>query len=123
MRKFGVIAFLFFGALCGLGFWRHKVIPTYLFGTISIVGLGFSLLPGPLRPIYDAWLKIAHFISRVVTAIILTVAYYLVITPSALAKRVFGGRPLPTKPDKDISSYWVTRSEPAQPKERFVKRY
>ena len=50
-------------------------------------------------------------------------AYYLVITPTALLKRVFGGRPLPTRPDRDAASYWVTRPELAQPKERFIKRY
>jgi hypothetical protein len=68
-------------------------------------------------------MKIARLVGRIITILILTLAYYLVITPSALIKRVFGGRPLPLKPDKGVSSYWVTRTEPAQPKERFLKRY
>jgi len=55
--------------------------------------------------------------------IVLTLAYYIVITPTALAKRLISGRPLPTAPDKGLSSYWVSRPEPAQPKERFIKRY
>jgi len=75
------------------------------------------------RLAYVAWLKIAHLLSRIITTLILTLAYYLVITPSALIKRVFGGLPLPLKPDKDASSYWVNRTEGAQPKERFIKRY
>lgn len=123
IRKFGVIALLFFGCLFVLGLWRQKAIVTYFFGTLSLLGLGLFLLPGPLRPIYDGWLKIAHFIGRLITTIVLTLAYYLVITPIALVKRLFGGRPLPTKPDKGISSYWVTRLEPVQPKDRFIKRY
>ena len=36
---------------------------------------------------------------------------------------LFGGRPLPTKPDKEAMSYWVERTDPAQPEERFLKRY
>ena len=76
-----------------------------------------------MEPVYRGWLKVAHFIGRTITLGILTLAYYLVITPFALAKRFFGGRPLPLKPDKAAGTYWVTRTEPAQPKERFLKRY
>ena len=123
IRRFGVIALLFFGALSGLGFWTNKSLPAYLFGFLSILGFGFILVPSFLRPVYTAWLKIAHFIGRIVTVLMLTLAYYLVITPSALIKCLFGGRPLPFKPDKNVTSYWVARDEPVQPKERFIKRY
>jgi hypothetical protein len=123
IRKFGVIAFFFFGSLCALGVLNSKFLPIYIFGSLSILGLGFILIPSPLRPIYTAWLKIAHFIGRIITVLILTFAYYLIMTPSALIKRLFGGRPLPVKPDNKVSSYWVERIEPAQPKERFLKRY
>ena len=123
IRKFGIIAWVFFGCLCGLGIWRTKPVPIYLFGFLSLTGLGLTLLPLHLKPVYDLWLKTAHLIGRALTVVMLTLAYYLVITPSALIKRLFGGPPLPLKPDKDASTYWVTRTEPAQPRERFIKRY
>ena len=123
IRIFGLIAFLFFGILCGLGIWKEKFLLTYLFAFLSVLGLGFIAAPGPLRPVYKAWLRLAHFISRVITNVILVLIYYLVITPSGLIKRLFGGKPLPVRPDKNISSYWVKRSEPAQPRDRFFKRY
>jgi hypothetical protein len=123
IRRFGLIAFLFFGCLCALGFWREKVIITYFFGALSCLGFGFLIFPRPLMPVYKGWVKIANFISKTITTIILTLAYFLVITPSALIKRMFSGRPLPTSPDKNIDSYWVPRDEPSQPKERFIKRY
>ncbi len=123
VRKFGFVALLFFGCLCGLGIWKQKVLPTYFFGLLSTLGLGFVLFPGPLRPVHTVWLKIAHTLGRIVTSVILALGYYLIITPAALLKRVFGGRPLPLKPDRSVSSYWVSRKEPAQPKERFSKRF
>ncbi len=123
IRKFGLIALIFFGCLSALGLWREKSLPFYLFGLLSALGLGFILIPNSLKPVYVGWLKTAHFIGRVVTTLILALAYYLVVTPSALIKRLFGGAPLPVKPDKKSSSYWVTRAEPAQPKERYIKRY
>ncbi|MDY6951000.1 MAG: hypothetical protein SWE60_05775 [Thermodesulfobacteriota bacterium] len=123
IRKFGIIAFVFFGALCALGLWRNKPIPTYLFGALAVLGFGFLLIPRPLRPIHDAWLRIGHLVGRIITLLSLAIVYYLVITPTSFIKRLLGGAPLPLKPDKEASTYWVSRSEPAQPKERFLKRY
>ncbi len=35
IRRFGVVAFVFFGCLFALGVWTKKPIPTYLFGFLS----------------------------------------------------------------------------------------
>ena len=123
IRIFGIVAFVFFGCLCALGFWTKKTLPIYIFGSLSTLGIGFIVLPFHLKPVYAGWLKIAHFLGKIVTTSVLTLAYFLVITPAALIKRLFGGRPLPIRPDKKITSYWIARTEPAQPKERFSKRY
>ena len=104
IRKFGFIALLFFGSLCILGIWFRKPIPTYFFGFLSICGFGFIIAPKHLRPVYVIWQKVAHFIGHCTTIIILTLAYYVVITPFALVKRKFGGRPLPVMLDPDTSS-------------------
>ena len=123
IRTFGLIALIFFGCLYSLGIWLVKPIPTYFFGILSALGLGFIIFPHQFRPAFVIWLKIAHFLGRVVTALILTLAYYLVITPAAFIKRIFGGTPLPIKPDKNVLSYWVTRKEAVQPKAQFLKRF
>ena len=123
IRKFGLIAFIFFGFLFTVGIWMEKPLPIYLFGSLSALGLGFILFPNKLRPVFVSWLKIAHYIGKIFTTLVLTLAYYLVITPAALIKRIFGGTPIPIKPDKNVSSYWVTRKEAAQPKEQFSKRF
>ena len=123
IRRFGLIAIVFFGSLLGLGLWLGRPVPTYLGGILASLGLGLVLLPGPLSPVYQTWLKVGHFVGTVVTTTVLVMAYYLVITPGGLLKRVFGGRPIPVRPDKRSTSYWVPREEPAQPKERFLKRY
>jgi len=123
IRLFGLVAFIFFGTLSVLGLLMEKPVPLYFFGSLSIIGIGFIIMPTQLKPIYTAWLKIAHLIGRTFTTIILTLAYYLVITPSGLIKRLISGSILPVKPGKNHSSYWVSRVEPSQPKERFLKRY
>jgi hypothetical protein len=123
IRRFGAVAFVFFGCLCAAGIWFKKPVPVYLFGALSVFGLTFIAAPLPLRGVYRIWMKAAHFLGTLVTTLILALTYYLVITPAALIKRLAGGRPLPRKPDKQTESYWVTRAEPSQPSERFIKRY
>jgi hypothetical protein len=123
IQKFGAIALFLFGILCGLTFWRQKVPMATFFGVLSFIGLGFIILPQHFKPVYRGWLKMAHLIGKTITAIMLTIAYYLVITPSAWIKRCLGGRPIPMSLDRNVSSYWVSKAEPAQPKERFKKRF
>jgi hypothetical protein len=123
IRRFGWVAFIFFGILCILGIWKEKLLPACLFAGLSVLGLGFIFVPLRLRPVYNAWQQIAHLLGSAFTTIILMLLYYFVISPAGLIKRLIGGRPLPIKPNDEISSYWVTRLEPAQPKERFLKRY
>jgi hypothetical protein len=123
VRRFGLIAVLFFGALAGIGLWRAKWILAAFFGTLSTVGFICLLLPGPATPLFRAWMAVAHRIGVAVTTVVLTLAYYLVITPAGLIKRLFGGRPLPMRPDPEQDSYWQPRTEAAQGRERFSKRY
>ena len=123
IRKFGIIGFLFFGTLLAIALWRDKTLAAYFFGILSCLSIGFIILPWRLRYVYATWLKIANFVGLVVTTLILSILFYFVITPTALIKKIFGGRPLPLKPDDKVSTYWITRTEPAQPKERFPKRF
>jgi hypothetical protein len=123
IRKFGVIGCIFFGSLFAIAVWRDKAWAIYFFGLLAVLSVGFILLPAQLKPVYAGWLKIAHFIGSRVTIVILSIMFYFVITPAGLIKRIFGGRPLPLKPDRNASTYWVIRPEPAQPRERFSKRF
>lgn len=123
IRKFGIIGAIFFGTLFAVALWRDKALAAYFFGFLSFLSIGFIIMPWRLRHVYAAWLKIANFIGLTVTILILTILFYFVISPTALIKKILGGRPLPLKPDDKVSTYWVTRPEPTQPQERFPKRF
>lgn len=123
IRRFGLAVFLFFGALFALALWREKAVLACFFGTLWFLGVCFLAAPAASRPLFSGWLKVAHFIGRAITVLLLTLTYYLALTPMAWIKRLFGGRPIPVKPDPEASTYWVDRPEPAQPSERFLKRF
>lgn len=123
IRKFGAFVFCFFVALFVIALWRQRITVSYLLGCFSFTGFCFLVAPAQMKPIYKGWLKLAHYVGLMMTFTILTVVYYIAVTPTALLKRLLGGRPIPTAPDKKASTYWVSRTEPVQPRERFVKRY
>lgn len=123
IRKFGLTATIFFGCLGGLAIWRGHAALACFFGLLSLLGTGCLLAPMSMASVHRGWLKTARLLGSFFTLLMLTAAYYLVITPSAFFKRIFGGRPLPLGPAPNASSFWIARSEPLQPKERFYKRY
>ena len=123
IKKFGWIALIFFGSIFTLCLWLKKPFAPYFFGFLTLLGAGFVIIPETTTPVYRLWLKIAHLIGRIITTVMLTLCFYLVITPAGLLKRLFGGRPLPIKPDRNATTYWINRNEPIQPKDRFIKRY
>lgn len=123
IRKFGLTALVFFGTLATVSGWQGKLVFAAIFACLALLGLSFILAPDAMKPAYLFWLRWGHIIGRGVTVVLLTLIYYLVITPYGLAMRIIGKRPLPYKPDPDRDSYWVQRTEPVQPKTRFFKRY
>jgi hypothetical protein len=123
IKKFGWVGLIFFGSLFSLCVWLKKPFAPYIFGVLAILGAGFVIIPMRMTRVYSVWLLITRLIGRVITTIMLSLGFYLVITPAGMIKRLFGGRPLPIKPNRDAATYWVKRKEPAQPKERFIKRY
>jgi hypothetical protein len=124
IRKFGVIGIVFFSLTTSIALWRNWsgfLIVFCIFLTCCVL---FAAVPGPMAPLYTRWIKIAKFIGVINTGIVLTLTYYLVVTPVALVRRIFVSTPpIASRPDPERDSYWIERSEPGQPKSRFIKRY
>ncbi len=123
VRRFGLIALIFFCFLCIVAVFRHKTIPLFIFGAFCCFGIAFALAPEAMMPVYKGWIKIARGIGQCINTAILVLAFYVVITPIGLCIRVVKGPLLPLRPDPGLRTYWKPRLEPAQKKERFLKRY
>jgi hypothetical protein len=123
IRQFGLVGLIFFGCLSGIALYTAKPILACFFALLALIGAGFVVVPKLLSPVYAGWIKVSTWLGKAVTVIILVLTYFLVITPYAIIMRLLGGYTLPVKPDRTISSYWVHRTEPAQQKEQFLKRF
>jgi hypothetical protein len=114
LRKFG---WLVGGVLAALGtfMWlRHKIYFPYFLGPgIALVVSGF-LFPKALKYVYIAWMSVAIVIGFVVSTVILTIFFLLVITPIGLIARLCRKDFLSLKIQRKAPTYWI-------PRERLVK--
>lgn len=105
-RRFGLLV----GGACviisGWLAWRERAAAPYVFGVGSMLVAAGVLWPSVLRPLETAWMWMAKRLGRVGNTVILTLFFFLVLTPFALALRVFGRDRLAVRSPKR-ESYWV----------------
>ena len=104
-RRFAFPVGTAFLVLAGILWWRDHATPMWITG-----GLGAALYaagltaPAQLGPVYRAWMKLAHLISKVTTPVFMGVVYFVVFAPAGLIMRAVGKRPIVHQPEG--GSYW-----------------
>lgn len=96
----------------------------YVLGGIggALVVLG-GAAPVILKPVYRVWMALAVVLGFVMTRVILTVVFFLVMTPIGLVMRLLGKDPLHRRLDPDAASYWIEKSYDDDAPERLEKYY
>ena len=105
LRSFGLIMAGFL-ALVALSCWRHaRALPWPVSLGAAAAFLAAALTaPSGLAPLEEKWMALARVLGRINAAIILTLLYYVLISPIAWLMRRFGGDPLEL--DYEGESYW-----------------
>ncbi len=117
VRQFGLTVGIILGLLGGLFFLRQRdYYPYFLILSFMLLFLGLTS-PILLKPIQKIWMTLAVSIGWVMTRVILSLLFYLVVTPIGILVKMLGKSLLDTKFDTNEDSYWIAR-EPA----KFDKR-
>ena len=114
-RSFGIVFTLVFLAV---GAWMISVGLTegWFFLAVSIFLFIVTLAcPYILGPLNWVWFKFGLLIGLVMNPLILGLVFFLVVTPTAVIRRLLGKDSLHLKYKPDLESYWIDRS-PAGPK-------
>lgn len=80
-------------------------------GIGGFLAIAAFLLPILLLPLQKIWMAFAVLMGFVMTRVILSILFYLVITPINLISRLFGKDFLNLKIEKEKKSYWNLRDE------------
>jgi hypothetical protein len=106
-RKFGYtvgIAFLVLAALRAIIKHKYGWVLPGVGGVLLVLAL---ILPLWLNPVRILWDKIGHVLGIINTYVLLTVFYFVILTPLSLIMRLFGKDILKLKRHKK-DTYWET---------------
>jgi len=127
-RELRQFALLFFVFAVGFGTFVHffkdwpPLVSQALWAAGVLMGLIGLVFPPAARPVYIVMMALALPIGLVVSSVLMTLIYYLVLTPIGLVMRLVGYDPLRRGLDPAASSYWIERTPP-ESVQRYFRQY
>jgi len=123
LRKFGITVGIILMIIAGFLFWKEKEsFQTLLTIGVVLCVLGIAI-PAILKPIYWAWMIFATILGWVMTRVILSLIFYVIITPIGIISRFFGKQFLELKYDKSMGSYWNNRINKGKVISNYEKQF
>lgn len=123
LRKFGLTVGLALAVLGGFFFWLGKGYSIYLLAAgPALIVLGYAA-PVILKPLQRGWMTAAVVLGWVMTRIILSILFYLVLTTIGFIGRLSGKQFLELKWDRSQPTYWNYRQPEAFDKTRYEKQF
>lgn len=126
-RDMNILAALFLIVPSAIGghliYWRGS------FNGWIWIGIGFTLfaarfIPPLFRYIFSKWVALSVVIGYFISRILLTVIFFLVITPTGLIMKLFGKDPMERKIDPQAKTYWVKHETSTDSSiERYEKQF
>ena len=111
LRSFGITIGIILMLFAGYAFWRGNE-SFQLVLAIGIILFVFGItIPLLLKPVYLVWMMFATILGWFMTRVILSILFYVILTPIGVVSRLFGKQFLEVRWDKSESSYWNYRSK------------
>ena len=126
-RDLTVLAFLFLFIFTVIGcysmFWKGNE-SGYIWVCVGLVLLAARLIPPLFRQIYKYWINFSVVLGYFVSRTILTIVFFIIVTPTGLIMKMLCKDPMERKIDSDKDSYWIPKEqEPDQSVERYQKQF
>src|SRR5262249_26481081 len=107
LRKFGLTVGGVFVAIGLIFFLRQKPsAPFLLWPGVALIIFG-AATPRILKYLYIAWMSLALTLGFIMSYVILTLFFFVIVTPIALLARLIGKDFLTRKLDKQATTYWI----------------
>ena len=123
IRSFGITFGIIFLIIAGFLYYQEKdsfQLFIYLAGSFS--GLGF-ILPILLKPFYMVWMIFATILGWFMTRLILSLLFYIIITPIGLFLKILGKDLLDLKEQENKKSYWTIRNSEMEKNQNYEKQF
>ncbi|MCF7908416.1 MAG: hypothetical protein K9L86_06065 [Candidatus Omnitrophica bacterium] len=123
LARFGLTLSVVF-ILWGLLFlWRKGIFYPQFF-VVSFFLFGFSFIfPLALKPLHKILRALFIIVSWALTGLILSILFYLVVTPIAVFSRLFGKKFLDSEFNQKRDSYWILKPEADLDKKYYENQF
>jgi len=123
LRNFGLVMAIPLLLIAAYLLWKGRASAPYLLAVSALFALLGLILPKVLKPVYIGWMTFANYLSIVVTYIVLTLFFFIVLTPVSLVIKILGKDLLLQRLDPDASSYWVDANSYEDDINRYTKPF
>ena len=110
LRKFGLTVGGVLAAIAALLFYFEKPSAIYYAVIGGLLILFGALFPQLLKPLNKLWMGLAIVLGFFMSRVILTVLFYLVLTPISFLAKLVGKKFMILKYDKSAKTYWEKRT-------------
>ena len=123
LRSFGITFGIIFLIIAGfLLYIENESFQLFIVISSIFIIFGF-LLPIILKPIYISWMSFAIILGWFMTRFILSLLFYLIVTPIGLITRVLGKDFLELKKEASNGSYWNQRESSLEKNQNYDKQF
>ena len=110
LRKFGLTVGGVLVIIAGFLFWFEKPSAIYFAIIGALLILAGLIYPSILKPLNKIWMGLAIVLGFIMSRIILTIFFYIILTPISLLAKLFRKKFMDLKYDKSAKTYWERRS-------------
>ena len=123
LRKFGITVGVVLIMIAAFLFWKQHNIYFY-FGIAGVfLFLAGLIIPIILKPINKAWMTLAIIMGWVMTRVILTILFFIILTPVGFLSKLFRKDFLNQKIDHNKDTYWEIREKKKFAPEDYEKQF
>jgi hypothetical protein len=123
LRSFGVTIGTILLLIAGFLFYKEKEsFQIFLYIAGAFIGFGL-IIPIILKPIYIVWMAFAVILGWFMTRVILSLLFYVIITPIGVVLRIFGKDFLDLKKQAVQGSYWNKRDSNVEQNQNYEKQF
>jgi hypothetical protein len=89
----------------------------------TVFALAAAFVPKLLHWVHGPWMIVSVLLGWIVSGIVLTLVFFLIITPLGLLQRLFGKSAIDAGFKADAPSYWQARKKTAPMPEEYERQF